>query len=1604
MSSRTVFPAFMRLEYDPSGNGGSELQRAVDQAFNAVDSRAARFRASAEEIGTVVGRAVTSGVSAAGKLDLGVDKFRQAAAEARLHEQALRDLQRTTAALAAETGDTSQATKLYQQALASQVIEARQASQAAEAQVSTYTRLQTALDLTSAQNSKLAASYREVFAEQAKQAQAEVQSRNTQQGYNQVFAPGLTSRATDNGAGFGALAEQAQREAEVIQRLNSDLAVLEQQFIRTADADARAAQIASTAAAEQAASLEMMRQAEASAAEGARILELAHRGTTLEIGRSGKSAAESAQAFMQYDRQLEELKASLDPAYYAQKRFDDELEFANQALQRGDINRAQYKQRVAQLTAEQVLNTNATRSQRFAYLQMGQQMQDSVIQAEMGTSVFVILTQQGSQAAYALSGLAGSANKVEGAVGKAATVLSGPWGAAALIAVSVVGGLVAKYLDLSDAVGEAVNGLKKQAEQAEVSRQAGEIFAKTLEGHIALQKKLNDELERTILTQNQIDDRKIREAQGNVGDLQGDRRNVSGQLATARTRAADAAKLASTPGLSFDPDTKAAFDLAAAIAAQKVKDLEKQLKEIDLRIAGAQRNVRFAEAPVIEDQVKASLDASTAATDRYTAAVGRLRQAYADGKISRQDYSAGFAAEEKRLKAAQAAIKAQEDAARKAGRADPNDATLSQVERVLINKFGGTITSTTGGKHVAGSDHYAGRAVDFVPAGGMGAVSKEQIRAALQEAGISIRTNKNGVEQLFDNDNGKNDHFHVAWQGGKTTVDSQRINEQNAAKVKAAMEAQDRAAAAMGVTISSINRSWGEQPKLIDQAAAAREKLDAIEKDIADRIAKGNLTPKQLTDLKSLQVEAAKARTAIEGGMDRPYREMVKSAQQRQQVEQLILSGQYDQAEALQRQFQLEKSMGDLLPGQKATLLAIVKAERLRADAIEEQRKRVSLMVSAIGDVRQGFEDMLMGGKIEDFGKSIVKSFKQLQVKMFSEQIFGGLERKVEALVTGQGSVSSANEFLSSQMTAAGTSANLLADVFGKVAARVDGIDFTGVGANDNRMGVAEIAGPAINLPRIQLDPIDLGSVLKDANEDVVAGLTEVASNTDDIVVVGKKQIVQGDQQTKSADEMLDVVSQMIRLFNGGQGGYGQVLKKGVDEIGGLFKNVITPDLAKTLGKIGGGAMAGYTVGSVVGSVAFGGSKNGQTGSQIGGAIGGAIGSSIPGGTIIGSIVGSIAGGLIGGLIKGKPMLGGTVITSASEKDSGAWGRYGGLENVNTVSGGVQDSLKQISDTLGTTLGNFRVGVGNVEWNGQSYYRVSANGKYNVGAADYYESGAAAGDVVYDGTDAEAALRAAVQNAIEDGALVGLREGTKNMLAKATDIDAALQDALTYENAFKTLKQYTDPVGAALDVLNASFSKLKDIAIEAGASTEEMADLEKLYQLQRKDAVEQATQQLTASLKSLYSELTTGDSGLSIRERMTNAQAEYDPLKARVQAGDTTAYSDYADAAKKLLDLEREAYGSQDQYFNLLSEVTALTKGRLDAEQAKIDAVGSDTMFDTAPVVQATQTQTDALLAGFSPLFQSIAKSSAELLALVKSGALTPNNVTDTSYTAAANF
>ena len=96
-------------------------------------------------------------------------------------------------------------------------------------------------------------------------------------------------------------------------------------------------------------------------------------------------------------------------------------------------------------------------------------------------------------------------------------------------------------------------------------------------------------------------------------------------------------------------------------------------------------------------------------------------------------------------------------------------ATVSSVTALLRQAFGARITDTIrpmsatyGARY---SWHKFGQAVDFVPAGGVGAIDRAQIRGLMNASGVRL------IELLGPGDRGHSNHWHVAFARPGQVID-----------------------------------------------------------------------------------------------------------------------------------------------------------------------------------------------------------------------------------------------------------------------------------------------------------------------------------------------------------------------------------------------------------------------------------------------------------------------------------------------------------------------------------------------------------------------------------------------------------------------------------------------------------------------------------------------------------------------------------------------------------------------------------------------------------------------------------------------------------------
>lgn len=777
-----------------------------------------------------------------------------------------------------------------------------------------------------------------------------------------------------------------------------------------------------------------------------------------------------------------------------------------------------------------------------------------------------------------------------------------------------------------------------------------------------------------------------------------------------------------------------------------------------------------------------------------------------------------------------------------------------------------------------------------------------------------------------------------------------------------------------GKKIANIRDSFADIPPEVERVNKASRELDDIISDLMNR------KPEGFAEL----VDQAKAlKEALpDMAFGQVMRQITADAQQQVQYQMLLLQGRDGEAQALQNIYQIEQRLGPLRKDQKEQIIAT----GIAMQRINEEMQRASeiqgVFLDATRDVRSEVEGILGGYRsLGDLGATLRRSFQQIQGKILTEQIFGDVFRDLDRYVKENTGIGSSVDMLKTETERAGDAAGTLADELLGAAKRISAAGASATASAG--FGSSAVLGGWGN---IGIPPL----LRKPANENydpnapiVVTG--NKPSSAKRVVDLSPEEFFRRMGQDVGAKWAAQLEPLLGKKFAGSIGGalggvlegqattgtgFGAILG-GLKELKGLPKGI-----SGALGKAFGGAQTGAAVAGIGNALGL---KLSNTGAQIGSAIGSML--PIPGGEIIGAIAGGFIGKLFSGTKKGYAV--------ATNGNVSTGGNSTQAANAGQGANAINDSLSSIARAFGTSLGNYAVSIGS---RSSGYIRVSASGSTKVGDK-HYNSGP---DVLYDGKDMEEALRIALKNAIEDGAIQGIRAGTKRILSASKNIDAQVEKALKFEKVFKDLRAIKDPVGAALEELNTEFKGLIDIFKEAGASAQEMAELEELYGIRRKEAIKQATEAALGPIKSLLDSLNIGSEFYSLRDRQASAQAIYNPLAERVKAGDMTAYAEFADAAQSLIEINRQIYGSTSQFFDFVDQVKAISQGAVTREQTKIDAAtASDSPFTALAAQQQATTsaidnQTQALLAALGGMNDNLA-------ALIRAQMANASNDTDVS-------
>ncbi|WP_394658574.1 hypothetical protein [uncultured Novosphingobium sp.] len=1292
-----------------------------------------------------------------------------------------------------------------------------------------------------------------------------------------------------------ALAAEQQGLTELAMRLRSQEAALRASEVAAAEQAAAARIAAAQRAAD--AEVEATRRATAALAEQARLRAAIERNTgvgrtsAIEGGASYSALAEQTREMERLAAAAAHLKASIDPAIAAQQRFDAEIANARNLVSAGAITLDDY---VAKLQMERAalasVNTVqdraivSTGAHRQAMQGLSFQAQDAFTQISMGTNVLTVLAIQGGQAAGQMAGL-------EGTLGAAARFMLGPWGLAVTAAMLVLGSLSDKIFKSNNALGDAIDKLKEDAKQSEISRQAKEAFGRTLEGLIEIQREFNEELKRGLQTQQQIEVSQLNTARTQLRDFEKKRDELQ-------------ASIAKQQGLI--KSAKGNVGLAAGVEELEftLRDMKAQLAAANKGIAAARIGIREATIPIMDRAVEGALDKVVEATNRFEAAQGRLRAEYAAGTITRRAYGAELAREKAQLEAVTKAEQARQSAAKASdgvSRFKSREQAIGIAGRELQSagmRVDGNVQFgvTTGHANDAAHNRYA---IDVNVGKGITEANVPNLKAKYDELarlyqsrGYDVIWNKQfyaaGGKGPTSGAKGHQDHLHIqapATVVGKTTQAStarQQLGEFRSAMRETtdaeAIQAQTQNLYALakayeasgGAALIAAVRVKAESEAIRDGADIEANVSREVGLAIAQRVADAARSTASVREQAAVQeqvnaqvaaglIPAERAADLVRDQMtDLPLLAAIQAAQQQG------LTADADRA---------TKALED----QRAARKSLTEAEKKAAD----QQQATQIDRSTAGALREA-------EMVKKFGTQRIAALKGLSRQPLEDQLAAiNVEQEKSAIL----------------LRAQAEAADLL------------------------KRGLDGSAAAVLRQAQAEIDLVDLKAKF-DRETVAIERYNDQLRDTINLLE-GMGTVGQG------LGALLGIVSGNTASV---RGPIGQLLNTSfdtgkTDKSGAKIASTIGDEVSKVFGKGGKfgegmkSALQGAGVGMGTAEAVFGKQSTVQKlGSAIGGMAGKALGTAIAG--PLGGAIGSIAGGLLGSVVGGlftKAKWGRVDLSSSGV--SATSGNSSAAEKAALAAGkSIFGSLTNLAQQLGGSIGDFgNISVGTRHGD----YRVNTGGtslKVKGGAVDFND-------------DAEAAVAYAIKQAIERGAITGIRQSTNNLLKAGDDLQAQLQKAMNFEAVFTDLKGYTDPVGASLDAVNKQFGQLRAIFKEAGASAAEYASLEQLLTIKRQEAMRKESDALD-DVRSRIAEARGDDATVKAIDR---AHELRDALNDNVRAELKRLYAveDSVAAQQKLTEAQQAATAAADELRNAWKSIGTDLLDEINRIRGITDATGS---------------------------------------------------------------
>lgn len=739
---------------------------------------------------------------------------------------------------------------------------------------------------------------------------------------------------------------------------------------------------------------------------------------------------------------------------------------------------------------------------------------------------------------------------------------------------------------------------------------------------------------------------------------------------------------------------------------------------------------------------------------------------------------------------------------------------------------------------------------------------------------------------------------------------------------------------------SDVLGQYVDQPKAVTRAS---DQIDDLEKLVGQYIRVRG----ELIEYTRTQFDAdAKA---ITDGLRRPFNDYLKDRERDVEISRLVLQGREAEAEALRTAYGLYDAMGALHQADYELLVRDAERQQHINDLLASRERIVGAIQGVVDNARDSFENFLVdlptrgSAAFGDLFRSIQTSIFRVTAAKITESIFAGSDDKVRSLLSGRNSVDQAiHQFngsigeaqggvtnLSLSFSQAQSGATRLATALQEAAKRIDAVavnpdgaprsDFIGTGSATGAIVGGALPGLTTRSSDDLLTTADRFQTATTTLSDAATGFSAAVGEQRDILVLARRESAPVAKAAALPDTAKIVRATFGGVFDSLDAIVNQVSGK-KQQPDGSFANgsgqIVTgskffANIGKTFSDALSGAGKGAFASAIAGAVGI---PQNSTGASIGGAVGGVLAGIKPiaaalgpAGALVAPVLG-VLGGLFGALFAPAPRAKGGAITNTTSDVLVTGNNADQKNDVSQASKAVQTGIQKIADSFNADLGAFSVSISKYK----SSFRVDPSG----GGSDGGKYGNTNGVSKFDNNDAEAAIRFAIRNALQDGAIKGIREGSQRLLQSGKDLDAALQKALSFEQVFKDLKARTDPVAAAIDEVNLKFNKLKAIFAEAGASAQEYADLTKLYEFERADAIKTATDQASAAINQFLKDM-VGSSASPLNKQSTyqNAAAEIEKFKSDIGAGKSVDQNDLLSAARNFQDASRALNGSSQSFF-----------------------------------------------------------------------------------------